>query len=139
MDDLNFDAFSRRAAEALHRRSVLGILGGAVLAALSPFAAVAKKGGGKGGKGKRKNGKKKGKKKKPCPDGKELQNACAFEFVANGTNSSHCQDFFNPDIRRECQDDAEKCCKHLANCKFGKASECLAKLQAKFPPGTQPE
>jgi hypothetical protein len=67
MSEHVFDAFTRRAAQALDRRAVLEVFAGAAaaaVAALSPFLAEAKGkiGGGKGnGKGKRKR-----KRKRSC-------------------------------------------------------------------------
>jgi hypothetical protein len=130
MDDLVFDAFSRRAAEVLHRRSVLGVLSGAALAALTPFAADAKKGGGKDGgkggkggndgkrKGKNGNGKKKGKKGPRCKSDGNLCRASAANFCS-------IQFPTDPAKRDACNKAFATCCRLEDNCKRQAAQQCF--------------
>ena len=83
MDTCRFDALTRRAAGALSRRSVLGGIPGAIVAAtIPPRRMIANKGGGKGGgKGDKDKDKDKDKRGKKLPCQKDY-NRCATVLLA---------------------------------------------------------
>jgi hypothetical protein len=100
MDERTFDSLTRRAAEAVDRRALLGLLGAAALSTTDSSAAWA--GGGKGHKKK--------KKKKGCPhkDARDecsdrWHNYCSIQYDGEQYNSCfaayhHCCGLYCSDL-----------------------------------------
>jgi hypothetical protein len=96
MNQMAFDAFVRRAATLLDRRSMFGGLSAVLLAASGiPHDTSAKK------------GKKKGKNRKSC---KKRAGKCRQEFIEN------CSDN-DVDDTPACENAINNCCKKAAKCK----------------------
>lgn len=111
MDNRGFDALTRRAAGALHRRAVFGVLTGAVLAAMSPsHPALADKGG------------KDTREKKRC---RKQARVCLSAVIA------YCHDAFGVDtvLSVICLGALLPCCRHYKQCKEGKGDACLARRE----------
>jgi hypothetical protein len=134
MSDHVLDAFARRAAEALDRRSALGVLSGAALAVLTPFAGEANKKGKGKGKGK---GKKKGKKKKKEQGGvcKAGSTGCTPQRCQNAAIECRvavqggCEQLFTSEVDiAVCVAARRACCDLLAQCKDAEANACFDEI-----------
>ena len=104
MSNTNFNAFVRRTAVALDRRSALGVLGGAALAAVvNPLTAGAKKPS-----------------KKKC---NKKENRC------RATNPTDCSDF--PGQEPECVAALNRCCRFVGGtCDVRQAFRCCRPASA---------
>jgi hypothetical protein len=109
-----FDTFTRRAAEALSRRSSLRTLGGAAVVAglVAPVVAEAKK----GGKGKKNKNKCK-KQVSRCKEG--LADICAV-FFDPGEETALCVDLF------------AECCEFLRSCNVAQGAACIVERIPEF-------
>src|SRR5687768_13567961 len=139
MNDQIFDAFVRRAADHLDRRSMLGLFGGMMLAgielATAPALTMAGKdhghgsgGSGKHGKGGKKGGKggKKKKKSTKCSaahtegqkDCEKLNPEECEENYGTCTDywANYCTAFYTGDLRVHCQASFISCCADLLTC-----------------------
>jgi hypothetical protein len=147
MNDQTFDAFARRAAAQLDRRSLLGLLGGTVLAGIVPLAAGAtfpdedhhhgdgghdgkgKKGSGKKGDGKGKKGSGGNNDEKHC---KGRARTCRGFFNKYCYESYFCDDTVHADCTDEeqfdyvaCQNEYIECCGLYLDCKKDRADACV--------------
>jgi hypothetical protein len=120
MNEQTFDLFTRRAAEAVSRRSSLAALGGATLAAglLAPLAAEAKD-------NKAKKAKKKAKKKCRKQEGQcnEAVQAFCNALLNNNNLAETVGDEGIP--LNECIERFSFCCQFFSNCNAQQGTQCL--------------
>jgi hypothetical protein len=121
MDNQTFDALVRRAAVVRDRRSLLGLLTGALLAtAGAPRGTVARIGG-------------ENNPRNDCKDKDEKQKARNRAHECRGRANGYCLHLVDIGTAAACAVELEACCAFTAACLNRHARQCTLRVQGRYP------